>query len=221
MGKGPVEPLRHHHPALTCSCQPGSSPEHTHLKVSGQVHTNITAFAPSTWRLGLMSQLIEINFLCLAPLPSRVSPFRTCAPAAPHPVHVPFSSVLPCNSRSRSCLSQGVHRSCSSVVCIWSGLGEAPGDLQPIHLAQGALCSRCYRNQPRGSGVVTMHPCELHPWSDCLAPEKGCCPDGGRVAQEGTVWGRWHMVAGPPHMAPLPSASGAPGSGLHPQKVEG
>lgn len=62
-----------HHPALTCSCQPGSSSEYTHLRVSSQAHTNITAFAPSTWELGLMSQLIELNFLCLAPLPSKVS----------------------------------------------------------------------------------------------------------------------------------------------------
>lgn len=161
---------------------------------------------------------MSLTFLCLAPFPPRFHPFRTYVPAVPHWVPVPSSSVLPCNSKSRSCLSQGVHRSCSSVVCIWSGLGEVPGEFQPIHLAQGALCSHCYRNQPHGTGVVTRHPCELHL---CLAPEMGCCPGRGRVAQEGTVWERWHMVEGHLHMGPLPTAGGAPGSGLHPQKVAG
>lgn len=165
---------------------------------------------------------VELHFLCL-PLSRRRRgssyPFRTCAPAVPHLVPVPSASVLPGNSRSRSCLSRGAHRSCSSAVCIWSGLGEPPGNLRPIHPAQGALCSHCYSNQPRGTGVVTRHPCELHL---CLAaPEMGCCPGEGRVAQEGTVWERWHRVEGRLHTGPLPTASGAPGSGPHPQKVEG
>lgn len=50
--KGLVQPLRHR-PALTCACQPGNSPAPTLLKVSSQAPTNITAFAPSVWGLGL------------------------------------------------------------------------------------------------------------------------------------------------------------------------
>lgn len=68
--KGLVQLLRHR-PALTCSCQPGNSPAPTHLKVSSQAPTNITAFAPSVWGWVLMSQLVELNFLGLPPCPPR------------------------------------------------------------------------------------------------------------------------------------------------------
>lgn len=106
-------------------------------------------------RLDLEESMSQTS-LCLAPCPPRSHQSESVHQQLPTGFPFPSPQFFPITTGAEVvCLRVSIEVAVR-LFALGLGWGEAPRDLQPIHLAQGAPCSRCYRNQPHGREWVTM-----------------------------------------------------------------